>query len=376
MGFEDDNYTVTPIVAAAKRSLLRVLPYILPADSRPPTLYRLVLEHGDFGIHNMSITFDDDQNPLVTSLYDWEAGNIVPAILSDPMMSLYVDLIEDNNFASSVSREDEFATPKEHAEHMRCARVYFKVNALSPPPFFFLFSFFFSINEQRKGINFFILPPQALYEQEPSYRRVIQVGRDARYLWFALQGWLAEQPDEYFGSLGAWAERKLKLRRELNRGSSARPCPKCGFWKKKRKKEKKKPCFAKSFLSNNDDLCTSEFPKIIVSIRNLESWWWDTFHIIGSLRGFQKKKKKKNFMFSQTPLFFFFFFGCGVVLVGFLRTAPPVYIITCTFSTLAKSYDMSVCQRKRRTNIFGGDVLFFVYFIFLHGAEKKSPSSK
>lgn len=142
MGFEDDNYTVTPIVAAAKRSLLRVLPYILPADissSRlQPTLYRLVLEHGDFGIHNMSITFDANQNPLVTSLYDWEAGNILPAILSDPMMSLYVDLIEDKNGAFPlVSREDEFETPKEHAEHMRCARVYFKVCA----PFFFTIFF-------------------------------------------------------------------------------------------------------------------------------------------------------------------------------------------------------------------------------------------
>lgn len=127
MGFDDDNYVVSPIVAAAKRSLLRVLPYILPADSRRPALYRLVLEHGDYGIHNMSIAFDADHNPVVTSIYDWESGNIVPAILSDPMMSLYVDLIEDKNGGSSVAREDHFATRREHAEHMRCSRVYFRV---------------------------------------------------------------------------------------------------------------------------------------------------------------------------------------------------------------------------------------------------------
>lgn len=128
MGFDDDNYIVSPMIMNAKRSLLRVLPYILPIDSiQQPTLYRLVLEHGDYGIHNMSIRLDANHNPLVTSLFDWEAGNIVPAILSDPMMSLYLDLIEDKDGASSVTREDEFATPEEQAEHMRWAELYFQV---------------------------------------------------------------------------------------------------------------------------------------------------------------------------------------------------------------------------------------------------------
>lgn len=128
MGFDDDNYVVSPIVASAKRSLLRCLPSILPPDSiLQPTLYRLVLEHGDFGIHNMSIGFDADHNPVITSLFDWEAGNIVPAILSDPMMSLYVDLIEDRDGPSSVTGEDEFETPMDDAEHMRWAGVYFQV---------------------------------------------------------------------------------------------------------------------------------------------------------------------------------------------------------------------------------------------------------
>ncbi|KAJ8125508.1 hypothetical protein O1611_g8131 [Lasiodiplodia mahajangana] len=83
IGWESDNCTVGPIAAAAKKSLLRLVPYIIPADDERNLLYRLVLEHGDFGIHNMSIEIGTGQ-PRVTSLFDWETGYIVPAILSVP----------------------------------------------------------------------------------------------------------------------------------------------------------------------------------------------------------------------------------------------------------------------------------------------------
>jgi hypothetical protein len=75
LGWEDDNNTVGPIAAAAKQSLLRLIPHIMPTDNDENSLYRLVLEHGDFGIHNMSITMDDNGLPFVTSLYDWETGS-------------------------------------------------------------------------------------------------------------------------------------------------------------------------------------------------------------------------------------------------------------------------------------------------------------
>lgn len=55
IGWEDDNNTVGPIAAVAKQSLLRLIPHIMPADSSQASLYRLVVDHGDFGIHNMSI---------------------------------------------------------------------------------------------------------------------------------------------------------------------------------------------------------------------------------------------------------------------------------------------------------------------------------
>lgn len=103
IGWEDDNNIVGPIAAAAKQSLLRLVPYILPPENDQKALYRLVLEHGDYGIHNMSITMDAKGQPLVTSLYDWETGCIVPAILSDPLMAVSIDLVVDDNAAFSIT---------------------------------------------------------------------------------------------------------------------------------------------------------------------------------------------------------------------------------------------------------------------------------
>jgi len=130
IGWESDNVTVGPIAAAAKQSLLRLIPHIMPADNDQPYLYRLVLDHGDFGIHNMSITVDANGQPLVTSLYDWETGCIVPAILSDPFIAVTVDLVTDENAAPSFIRVPHDATLDDRAEYMAWARQYFKVRSL------------------------------------------------------------------------------------------------------------------------------------------------------------------------------------------------------------------------------------------------------
>lgn len=129
IGWEDDNNIVGPTAAAAKQSLLRLIPHIMPADSDndQSSLYRLVLEHGDFGIHNMSITTDADFQPLVTSLFGWETACIVPAILSDPMMAVAVDLATDENATASVTRVPDDATPDDRAQCMIWARQLFKV---------------------------------------------------------------------------------------------------------------------------------------------------------------------------------------------------------------------------------------------------------
>jgi hypothetical protein len=131
IGWEDDNNILGPIAAAAKQSLLRLILHIMPADSDQASLYGLVLDHGDFGIHNMSITKDANCQPLVTSLYDWEAGCIVPAILSDPLIAVAADLATDDYAAPSITRVSENATPDDRARYMTWAGQYFKLH----PPF-------------------------------------------------------------------------------------------------------------------------------------------------------------------------------------------------------------------------------------------------
>jgi hypothetical protein len=130
IGWESDNSTVGPIAAAAKQSLLRLIPHIMPAESDHTSLYRLVLDHGDFGIHNMTITMDADGQPLVTSLYDWETGCIVPAIWSDPLMAVTVDLVTDENAGPSITRLGDDNTPEELAQYRTWSRQYFKVRLL------------------------------------------------------------------------------------------------------------------------------------------------------------------------------------------------------------------------------------------------------
>lgn len=131
IGWEDDDNIVGPIAAAAKQSLLRLIPHTMPAgsDSEQSSFYRLVLEHGDFGIHNMSITMDADGQPLVTSLYDWETACIVPAILSDPLMAVTVDLVTDENATPSITRVDKDVSPADHAQYMTWTQEYFKARS-------------------------------------------------------------------------------------------------------------------------------------------------------------------------------------------------------------------------------------------------------
>lgn len=127
IGWDSDNNTVGPVAAAAKQSLLRLIPHILPLNCDQDSMYRLILEHDDFGIHNMSITTDTDGQALVTSLYDWETGCIVPAILSDPLMAVTIDLTIDENAAPSITRVPDHVTPNNHAHYMTWARKYVKV---------------------------------------------------------------------------------------------------------------------------------------------------------------------------------------------------------------------------------------------------------
>ena len=54
------------------------------------------------------------------------------------------------------------------------------------------------------------LVAQALFNHAPDYQEAVRMGRDARYLWFALRDWRDADPEEYFGRLGVWAEMIMK----------------------------------------------------------------------------------------------------------------------------------------------------------------------
>jgi len=128
IGWDDDFETVGPIAAAAKSSLLRAIPHILPAENSGRTFYQHVLEHGDFGIHNTSIVMDANEQPLLTSLYDWETGCITPAILSDPSVAVSpVDLITDENGEPAITRVPEDSDADDCALYATWAGHYIEV---------------------------------------------------------------------------------------------------------------------------------------------------------------------------------------------------------------------------------------------------------
>ncbi|KAL8755704.1 MAG: hypothetical protein Q9184_004719 [Pyrenodesmia sp. 2 TL-2023] len=178
IGWEDDEETVGPVALEAKQSLLRAVPLIMPKGGRTEaSLYRHVLEHGDFGIHNTSITRDMDGNPLVTSLYDWETACIVPALLSDPLVAAGpVDLVTHEDGSPCVTRIPKDPTAIDLETYAMWARYYI----------------------------------EKLYDETPDYKAAIRAGKDARYLWFALRDWRGGNSEKFFGELGIWAERRIR----------------------------------------------------------------------------------------------------------------------------------------------------------------------
>lgn len=128
IGWDGDGNIVWPLAAPAKQPIYLLIPLMLPKETSPhPVLYRLVLEHGDFGIHDMSIVHGE-ADPKITSLYDWETGCIVPALLSDTMMAVYVDLVPDEDSAPSITRVWEELSAEDVQEAMEFSRHYHQVS--------------------------------------------------------------------------------------------------------------------------------------------------------------------------------------------------------------------------------------------------------
>ncbi|EED22309.1 conserved hypothetical protein [Talaromyces stipitatus ATCC 10500] len=182
IGWPQDNNTVGPFAAAAKQSLLRLVPYILPSDNRGNIFYRFVIDHGDYGIWNMTATTDEYEKPYITSVYEWDSSCIVPAIFSDPKFVTNISFVTDEYANPSIARSSKFKSkyikPARRAKFMAWSRQYFNT----------------------------------LYDAAPAYETIIREGSDARYLWFALQSRSLHniEPEIYFGELGIWAKKKLR----------------------------------------------------------------------------------------------------------------------------------------------------------------------
>ena len=109
IGWEDDEETIEPIALKAEEFLLRAIPHIMPHTEMD--LYRFVLEHGDFGIHNISITKNMNDEPFITSLYDWETACIVPTNLFDSLVKISpIDLITDEEEKPRVTHISQKST--------------------------------------------------------------------------------------------------------------------------------------------------------------------------------------------------------------------------------------------------------------------------
>ncbi|KAG6017606.1 hypothetical protein E4U43_000739 [Claviceps pusilla] len=175
IGWESDNNKVGPVAAAAKQSLLRLIPHIIPAINDESILYRFVIDHGDFGVHNMSVAMDTNNQPLATSLYDWETGCIVPAILSDPLMAVTVDFVANGDALPAVTRLPRVMTVEDMEQMATWSKLYYN----------------------------------ALFLHAPHFEHTIKMGKDARHLWFALRDWRGDDPEDYFGALGSWAEKRM-----------------------------------------------------------------------------------------------------------------------------------------------------------------------
>ncbi|RAL61120.1 hypothetical protein DID88_010459 [Monilinia fructigena] len=179
IGWGDERETVGPVALEAKQALLRALPYIMPAENTNPeaSLYRFVIDHNDFGIHNATATIDEEGEIVVTSLFDWECADIVPALLSNPELSVTSSVImkpnEDGN-ATVAMMSQSFDLRDQRFYHM-CSWYYLR----------------------------------KLYGKAPEYEGAIKAGKHMRYLWNSLASGPGRDPEESCNMLREWAEERI-----------------------------------------------------------------------------------------------------------------------------------------------------------------------
>ena len=84
-------------------------------------------------MHNMTIDKDEQGQPRLTSVYDWEGGRIVPAILSESKMVTTVDLFINRAGEPSIKRWGDGDTPDKMAQYKNWTAEYHKVSRPFPP---------------------------------------------------------------------------------------------------------------------------------------------------------------------------------------------------------------------------------------------------
>lgn len=120
-----ENYTTGVSAVVIKRKLLRLLPYLLPEND---LLYRHVLEHRYYGVHHMNVVTDESGKPTITSVYDWKNAIVLPAILSNPVLAVTVDLILNEHVEPHFSRAALLASDNKRAQYMSWSEDYFEVS--------------------------------------------------------------------------------------------------------------------------------------------------------------------------------------------------------------------------------------------------------
>lgn len=128
IGWPTDNNVVGPFAAAAKQSLLRLVPFLLPPETRHGTFYRPVIDHGDYGMWNMTSTIDENGKPLITSLFGWDMSSVVPAIFSDLKLGVDIDLVADEYGNPAITRLPHNASVAKRAPYKVWSRQYITVS--------------------------------------------------------------------------------------------------------------------------------------------------------------------------------------------------------------------------------------------------------
>ncbi|CAJ0538698.1 Ff.00g066830.m01.CDS01 [Fusarium sp. VM40] len=173
LGWPRDKVIIGRKALDTKEALLRLIPIILPHGDEA-VLYRPVLQHNDFGVHNILNDIIGLDHTRITSVFDWETGSIVPFLFSEITFSIAgCDLILDENGEASVHIRSKLAgEPKERVKNQAYS------------------------TEFRKIIK----------ENTPHLEEALQAGKYARYLWIKLKQWKGQDPEDFFGRLGEWAQ--------------------------------------------------------------------------------------------------------------------------------------------------------------------------